>query len=687
VISALEARPKLRRDVKIVRREHRGRVRYVVKTLQERKYYEFGETEVGLIRLMDGSRTPAEICAAAAEALGVRPPPEQIADFAHKLKRLGIVERTRAEQHLMLMERLRAQRKVRAGRRTRGSILRLRFSIGDPDRLFARIVARVPWFWSASFVWASLALFATYLIIVFTRWDVLWQGTVGLATLSGFGAWDWVLLYGLSLVIIGIHEFGHGLTTKYLGGEVHEIGGMLLYFSPALYCNTNDAWTFEKRAHRLWVTFAGPWIQLVIAAVAALAWVLTEPTSFIHRLAFLGVLTGGILSVLANLNPLIPLDGYYALSDWLEIPNLRRRAFNYCGWLAKTYLLGMTVNPPPTTPRERRVFRIYGGLALAYSVFLIVISLLWLILVIGRFLGPWVWVIALLIAARLLARLSGRGRALALAASTTWRAGFLRGRRAAVLLAALVVGIGLPFMLPWTSRSRGELRIEATPRALVRAQVAGILDRWHVAEGDTVRAGDAVASLWNPALESAVLELQAQVERRELTRARAEASGDLAMAASAGSVLEELQQNLAVLRAQREQLVVRTPIEGIVLGHRLEESLGKAVDKGALLVQVAALEGRRARVRLPAGLAQVAPGQSASFKLFARPDLKFRSVVSAVAPAASAGWLEVEVPVSTTRWLPKPGMTGIVKIQTWRGTIAQAISRAVRRTFRLDLWL
>ncbi len=686
--SALDARPKLVEGVKIVRREVRRKVHYVVKEPKEQKFYQFGETEVGLMRLMDGDRTPADIADAAVETIGLKPEPGAVADFAQKLKRLGLVERTTLEQNLMLMEHLRSQRKIRTRRRSKGSILRLRFSIGDPDRLFDWAVKHVRWLWSPAFVWVSIALFVTYVIILVVRWDEFWGGIVGLVMLSGFTLWDWVLLYVLALVIIGIHELGHGLTTKYFGGEVHEIGGMIIYFAPALFCNTNDAWTFQRRSHRLWVTFAGPWIQLFIAAIAAIIWVVTEPGTVVNWLAFLGVLIGGSTSALMNFNPLLPLDGYYALSDWLEIPNLRRRAFAYMGWAGKRFLLGMDVAEPTVTPRERRVFLIYGSLALAYSAFVIVISIVWLVVVIGRFIGPVVWLLVALMVAKLLRQAIGRGSALASAAATTWRAGFLGGRGVAVLLAALALFVASLFVVPWTSRAKGDFRIEALPHSHLRAEVDGTLDFWHVREGDTVRAGEPIATLWNPVLESSFLAYQARVERLALARNRAEAQADLAAAAAANSVLEEAERELSVLEAKRERLVIRSPINGVVLGHRLQEKLGSALREGDPLVEIAASEGRFARVRIPLkDAAQIAPEQKVILKIDARPNIKFVTRVARVAPAAEEGWLEAEVVIPAGSWQPDPGMTGIAKIQTIRSTIAQAIARAVRETIRIDLWL
>src|SRR5207245_5426493 len=153
---SLQTLPSLRSDLTIVRRQHRGRVDYIVKQPAEGKYYRFGEPQIALMRFMDGRRTPEDIAALAARELGVGIGAGQVVDFVQRLKRLGLVERTPAEQHLMLIERLRAERRARA----RPSILRLRFSIGDPDRLFTITVKRLAWLWSPAFVGGSLALFA-----------------------------------------------------------------------------------------------------------------------------------------------------------------------------------------------------------------------------------------------------------------------------------------------------------------------------------------------------------------------------------------------------------------------------------------------------------------------------------------------------------------------------------------------
>lgn len=684
---ALGALPRLRGDLVIVPREVHGKTVYIVKEPSSGTYSQFGGAEIALMKLMDGTRTPDRIAEEAEEVLGVRLEAGRVADFAQKLKRLGIVERTPAEQHLMLVERLRGDRKVRVGR-TRGSVLRMRFSVGDPDQLFARMVRRLPVLWSPLFVGLSIALFLSYLVILVVKSHEIYTGTVDLYTHDDVSGWDYLLIYVIAVAVIGIHELGHGLTTKRYGGEVHEIGAMLLYFSPALFCNTSDAWLFQRRGHRLLVTFAGPWIQLVVAALAAIAWLFMEPGTFVYRITFLTILVGGVAGVIGNLNPLIPLDGYYALSDWLEIPNLRKRSFSYLGWVVKRWALGLEVPEPSVTPRERRVFLTYGGLAFAYSVMAATASLIWIALLLSGVLGPWTWVLVGYILTRVLWRRRARLGELALVAARTQHAGFLRGRKTALALAGVVLVVGLPFIVPWTFRARGGFRVEAARRATIFAPVPGVLDELVVAEGDIVQVGQDLARLWNPELERDVLALERRTALLRARRASAEAARDRDGAARAAAELEEAQRELVLARGRLESATIRAPIDGVVLAHRLRERRGEALEEGDVLLELAGTGGRSARVRLPpTDAGRVAPGQRAKLKLPVWPGTVLVSRVSRVAPAAREGWIEAEVGLPPGPRVPAPGMVGEAKIETGRGTLAGAIGRSVRRLVRLDLWI
>ncbi|PYP29040.1 MAG: hypothetical protein DMD49_13680, partial [Gemmatimonadetes bacterium] len=183
----------------------------------------------------------------------------------------------------------------------------------------------------------------------------------------------WATVY----VVIVAHECAHGLTCKHYGASVREIGFFFLYFQPAFYCNVSDAWLFPEKSKRLWVTFAGAYFELFVWAWATVVWRVTDPSVALNHLALVVMATSGVKS-LFNLNPLIKLDGYYLLSDYLDIPNLRQRAFGYLGSRIARLWGSPPERPMGATARERRIYVVYGLLAGAYSYALLGLVAWWI---------------------------------------------------------------------------------------------------------------------------------------------------------------------------------------------------------------------------------------------------------------------------------------------------------------------
>jgi putative peptide zinc metalloprotease protein len=162
----MSALPRLRPDLVLVEQSYRGEQSFIVKDPTTRKYFRFRPLEIAVMRSLDGKRTVAE----AADALvdqGLKVSAAAVGRFAEKLKTMGLCERTVRESSVLLMERLRAQRRTRL--RTgpfKGDILRLRWSVADPNRFMDRTLPYVRLFFSRQFLIASVALFAVYFVIL-----------------------------------------------------------------------------------------------------------------------------------------------------------------------------------------------------------------------------------------------------------------------------------------------------------------------------------------------------------------------------------------------------------------------------------------------------------------------------------------------------------------------------------------
>ncbi|KAA3634335.1 MAG: HlyD family efflux transporter periplasmic adaptor subunit [Calditrichaeota bacterium] len=178
-----------------------------------------------------------------------------------------------------------------------------------------------------------------------------------------------------SFVLLIIHEYAHAVACRLFGGQVSEMGFLFMYFQPCFYCDISDAWLFKKKSHRLGVTWAGLYSEFILFAFSIIIWRVTVQGTFVNTVAEL-ILLIIIVSFIFNLNPLIKLDGYYLLSDILEIPNLRKKSFTYLSNVFKRIVLGWPIEKVDVNRRERRIYLIYAVMALIYTIFIVLYILI-----------------------------------------------------------------------------------------------------------------------------------------------------------------------------------------------------------------------------------------------------------------------------------------------------------------------
>lgn len=683
----MSRRPRLRDDLIIVEQRYRGDQTYIVKDPRTHKYFRFKPLEVLIMQQFRGEHTVEEL-ADGLEAQGMPVPVRSLQGFADRLRRMELLERTLGEKSVLQLERLRAERHRRVkGTHYNGSLLRMRWSMGDPDRLFDRWMPWLRLFFTPAFFAVSVALFAVYFAVAVVRFEELGQGVIAMYTAEFYTLQNILLFWGTAMVVIAIHELGHGVTCKYFGGQVHEMGAMLIYFQPAFYCNVNDAWTFPKLSHRLWVTAAGSWIQLVVAGLAAILWVVVDPGTVVSRVAFFAVLVGGATTILANANPLIPLDGYYALSDWLEIPNLRQRALGYVAWLVKRKVLRLQAPEPDADPRERRIFVTYGMLAILYiTTILTVVAMVvggWLSGAFGA-LGVFAFVLLLWAMLRTPLREWGRNVVNALRehrAFLTARPRLLRwgGTAALLLLACLVI--------PWPLRVHGAFIVRPALVVPLEAADDGVLAEVAVSEGEPVGAGASVARLWSPALSrtAAALTRAADSLQREALRARV--AGDREAARTAELAAAEAAGRLAAVRERLDRLAVRAPVGGTVVTARFGEHVGREYEAGDVIAELAA-GAPEALARLDrAGAGYVRAGQPVRLLIPVGIGRTLRGEVSRVLAAApDPGALDVRIRVVDGA-VPPLGTRGEAVVTVGRSNILGALWWGIRTRLRNDLLL
>ncbi|HEX2909300.1 MAG TPA: FHA domain-containing protein [Chloroflexia bacterium] len=200
-------------------------------------------------------------------------------------------------------------------------------------------------------------------------------GGLGAFTIPGALPW-WFLMLVLLLNFV-IHELGHGLALKAFGRRVIGAGFGLQYGGPVFFVNTNELWLEGRRA-RVMVNLAGVMVNAVFAGTCCLLMLLSNNSNI--QIALFQMAAIAYTLVYLNINPLMELDGYYALADWLEIPGLRRKSLTY----VRRKLLKRS-GMRQVSPREHRIYWWFAALTPVYLIFTLVQFLFFLTSVLGSF--------------------------------------------------------------------------------------------------------------------------------------------------------------------------------------------------------------------------------------------------------------------------------------------------------------
>ncbi len=515
--------------------------RYVVKDPRRVEYFELGEEEHFLLMQLDGRRSAEDICAGFEERFGQSLYEEELEEFLALARERGFVQTDEDSGDLRSLIADSSSRNPQASgpKLAKQSVLYCRKRIFDPDRLFNWLEPKVRFFWTAGFLVFSAGSIVLATLVLWTNGHEL-AGSVQPALCWETVVWAWLVM----LAVTTLHEFAHGLTCKHYGGEVHEIGFLLMYFMPCFYCNVSDAWLFREKSKRLWVTFAGGYFELFLWALAVFVWRLTLPGSFPHYLAFLIVASSGI-DTLFNFNPLIKLDGYYLLSDWVEVPNLQQRSTSHFKGHLRRWLWG--AGRPASDPR--------GWLLLGYGVVSWLYSLAFLFFMLwGMF---WFfgnkWGVTGMSAVTLLGLVSSRGLLKDTTAGEARRMISTRQKRLVAWLLVLGGLAALLWLVEMNDQASGKFEVRAQTHAELRAAVGGFLTVVNYDEGQTITPESTVARLEIPDLASRIIRKEAEVR---------EAAAQFELLRAGPREVELAQQRRCLAAAQAWRDVAARELEG-----------------------------------------------------------------------------------------------------------------------------
>lgn len=568
-----QARLRLRSDLRFSLHGGPSDGWYLVEDEARGRYFRIGLTEYIFLSLLDGHRTLDDVQAEMASWPGCEGiDAARAAEISRWVIEVGVAE-SRAS---MAAPRLQRQRQREFERQAMAGInpLMWRLPLFNPDPALSMLYrwAR-PWLgWPLMLAWGCLCLIGASSLLL--RWEDFWT-----ARIEATSPVDFLWLGGTWFLLKLVHELAHGLACKRFGGRVPRAGVMLLLLIPLPFVDVTSAWGFAKRSQRVMTAAAGMWAELAIAATAAWIWYYTQPGPLQYHLSNL-ITVGTLATLLVNLNPLMRFDGYYILSDCLQVPNLYGRARQVLVVATKRLFLGIR----PTTPGGddwlmRCALGMYGGACLIWQVLVTIglslaainlwpgIGLVLGMMAIALWLGRPLW--------RLTRLLFGPHCA---PAAARWR---LTGWVVSALLLLAAAGAWLP--------APGSLRVPVVIQhdsEVIRAKTAGFVSHVHVKSGESVVAGQPLLTLVNRELQLKIEQTQVQLKQAELRAQIALVDEDIAGWQWHRETLQAYRQQLSQMQEQALGLELTAGRDGVVVGSLLESLKDQLVHEGQELLSI-----------------------------------------------------------------------------------------------------
>ncbi|MEN8205402.1 MAG: peptidase M50 [Pseudomonadota bacterium] len=614
--------PRLRGHAVIHRQRFRGQLWYVLQDRTSGRFHRFSPAAHFVISLLDGKRSVQEIWDQACTALGDDVLTQD--DMIKLLAQLHSSDVLTGDVPPDLDEMSERASKQRRRKLTMSFInpLAIRIPILDPDAFLTATMPMV----RKLFGWFGLTLFVSVVGYALLLAGVHWSELTTNITDRVLATESLLLLLVTYPFVKALHELGHGYAVKRWGGEVHEIGIMFLVFMPVPYVDASNASAFQEKWRRALVGSAGILVEMFLAALAMFVWVDVEE-GLVRAFAFNVMIIGGVSTVFFNGNPLLRFDGYYILTDLIEIPNLGSRSNKYLGYLIQRYLFGIKDAESTVTARGEAPWMFcYSIASFCYRLFIVTVIVSFVatkFFVVGVLMAVWsVFLMLVLPLSKQVwflftSPVLNRCRRRAMMAT------------AGVLAACAAVLMLVP--LPYSTVAEGI--VWAPGEVTVHAGAEGMVVEVLVAPNSHVEKGTPLIRMEDPLLDAHVRILAARVSELELRYADTGVT-DQVEAKIVREQLRHAQADLELSRQRQRDLLVTSLSDGQFILPRASDQPGRFVRKGEVLGYIANLKDVVVRVIVNEDAAELVRDR------IKRVDIRFVDRMSETVPAV----IEREVP-------------------------------------------
>src|SRR5688572_5083394 len=502
---------RMRPDLSARRHRYHGRTFWVVKEPVGLNYFRFHEEEYAILGMLDGLTSLEEI----KDQFEQQYAPQKITyhdllQFVGMLHRSGLVISEASGQGKQLVKR-RDEKKWRELRGKLSNVFALRFRGVDPERFLNWLYKYTWWF----FTWPAV------LCVMLIGLCALALVGVNFATFQSrlptfhefFGPKNWFYL-GITMATVKVlHEFGHGLSCKHFGGECHELGAMMLVFTPALYCNVSDSWMLPNKWHRAAIGAAGMYVELFLASCATFLWWYSQP-GLLNSICLSVMFICSVSTIVFNGNPLLRFDGYYILMDILEIPNLRQKSTEITKRFFVWLCLGIEQPENPFLPHQHQwAFGLYTIAAVIYR-WLVVFSIIFFL---NSVFEPY--------GLKILGQIMALSGFVGLVVQPVWglikffrtpgSMNKMKKERFAATIGVLAAVLAFVFIVPLPYSVKCMFEIQPRGGHQVYSTVPGIIKEVAYKPGQEVRSGDVLIKLINTDLQLQLLDLEGKYREAE----------------------------------------------------------------------------------------------------------------------------------------------------------------------------
>ena len=578
-------------ELTFTRREIGGRSSYVCHLEQKGQFYHFGAAEYEAARLLNGQRSIPEVLHEL-KRVGVDWSPIELGQFGSMLLKCGLARvrggdssSHKASNSTTTSPGSRATHPAQLLLRGMGSLISLRVSLFQADPLAAALSRRLGMLFAPRGVIIWLVLVLSALLIGWENRQELGQQ---LRHVLAPQSWPWMIV--MWSIIKVAHEAGHAIAARRQGVRVGRAGITFFLFAPLAWVNVTDAWRLPHRWARTQIALAGVYVELFIAAFAIWVWWFATGEQTRHLAVQVATLAGPA-TILVNANPLLRLDGYYALSDWLDIPNLRMHGRRQLQGKLEQLLLGRRPAPSRLEPWRAKAASIHALCSVLFQIswmsgLIIAVSV-------------WAWGLGILLAIAALVMwvvIPLTRWLLNLHKAPDWKVVRWRLATASLLMTgcfAIIASIPSPICrrIPAVVRYQDE--------QIVRASLDGFVTRIHVAAGQTIQVGDLLLEMDNPDLRLQRDELRSQCEVSSIKARKLRREGNTAMSNAELERLASLRRQVAELERQVESLQVRATRSGIVASYDLDALVNQYVHQGAVLMRIGDDQKKELLISIP----------------------------------------------------------------------------------------